>query len=114
MLNQSNLLQFSFLGGKWAGKSHRIGEIYDEMFGTLIVIFLSVHRFAQSTDIQRHNKTLSPVFIQFTEGNVLNTPLLRFTVVSFSGKLIFNGVPGHWYASIKIAIFRTLRRVNTT
>ena len=24
---------------------------------------------------------------------------LRFTVVSFSGKLIFNGVWGHWYAS---------------
>ena len=30
--------------------------------------------------------------------------LLRFTVVSFSGKLIFDGVQGHSYASIKIAI----------
>ena len=34
--------------------------------------------------------------------------LLRFTVVSFSGELIFNGVQGHFYASIKIAIFKTL------
>ena len=30
--------------------------------------------------------------------------LLRFIVVSFSGKLIFDGVQGHSYASIKIAI----------
>ena len=37
--------------------------------------------------------------------------LLRFTVVSFSGKLIFNGVQGHFYASIKISIFKTLRRL---
>ena len=28
--------------------------------------------------------------------------LLRFTIVLFSGKLIFNGVQGHIYASIKI------------
>ena len=28
--------------------------------------------------------------------------LLKFTVVSFLGKLIFNGVQGHFYASIKI------------
>ena len=27
---------------------------------------------------------------------------LRFTIVSFLGKLIFNGVLGHYYASIKI------------
>ena len=27
--------------------------------------------------------------------------LLRFTLVSFSGKLIFNGVQGHCHASIK-------------
>ena len=40
--------------------------------------------------------------------------LLRFTVVSFLGKLIFNGVQGHFYASIKITIFKTLRRLNTT
>ena len=33
--------------------------------------------------------------------------LLRFAVVSFSGKLILNGVLGHFYASIK-----TLRRLN--
>ena len=38
--------------------------------------------------------------------------LLRFTVVSFSGKLIFNGVLG--YASIKIAIFKTLRSLDIT
>ena len=31
--------------------------------------------------------------------------LLRFTIVSFLGKLIFNGVPGHLYTSIEIAIF---------
>ena len=40
--------------------------------------------------------------------------LLRITVVSFSGKLNFSGVRGHWYASIKITIFKTLRRLNTT
>ena len=40
--------------------------------------------------------------------------LLRFTVVSFSGKLIFNGVRGHFYASIKITIFKTLRSLDTT
>ena len=40
--------------------------------------------------------------------------LLRFTVVSFSGKLIFIGVQGHFYASIKIAIFKALRRPDTT
>ena len=40
------------------------------MFGTLIVIFLSLPRFAQSSDKQQQNKTLSPVFIQFTEANV--------------------------------------------
>ena len=37
----------------------------------------------------------------------------RFTVVSFSGKLIFNGVQGQSYTSIKIAIFKTLRRLDT-
>ena len=36
--------------------------------------------------------------------------ILRFTVVLFSGKLIFSGVLGHSYVSIKIAIFKTLRR----
>ena len=36
--------------------------------------------------------------------------LLRFTVVSFLGKLIFSGVQGHFYASINIGIFKTLRR----
>ena len=40
--------------------------------------------------------------------------LFRFTIVLFSGKLIFNGVQGHFYASIKIAIFKTLRRLDTT
>ena len=40
--------------------------------------------------------------------------LSRLTVISFSGKLIFNGVQGHWHASIKIAIFKTLRRLDTT
>ena len=40
--------------------------------------------------------------------------LIRFTVVSFSGKLIFNGVQGHSYASIKIAIFKAVRRLDTT
>ena len=40
--------------------------------------------------------------------------LLRFTVVSFSGKLIFNGLQGHFYVSIKIAIFKTIRRLDTT
>ena len=40
--------------------------------------------------------------------------LLRFTVVLFSGKIIFSGVQGHFYASIKIAIFKTLRRLETT
>ena len=40
--------------------------------------------------------------------------LLRLTVVSFAGKLIFNGVLGHFYASINIAVFKTLRRLNTT
>ena len=62
MLNQSSLLRLSFLRGKWAGKSHRIGEIYDEMFGTLIVIFLSLPRFAQSSDKQQQNKTLQFLF----------------------------------------------------
>ena len=40
--------------------------------------------------------------------------LLRFTVVSFSGKIIFGGVQGHFYASIKIVIFKTLIRLDTT
>ena len=40
--------------------------------------------------------------------------LLRFTVVSFPEKLIFNGVQGYFYTSIKIAIFKTQRRLNTT
>ena len=42
--------------------------------------------------------------------------LLRFTIVVFSGKLIFNGVLGHSYASIKIFIilFLTLRRLDAT
>ena len=40
--------------------------------------------------------------------------LLRFTIVSFSGKFIFNGVLGHSYTGIKIAIFETLRRLDTT
>ena len=40
--------------------------------------------------------------------------LLRFTIVSFLGKLIFNGVQGHCYASIKTAIFKTLRKFDTT
>ena len=31
-----------------------------------------------------------------------------------SGKLIFNGVQGYYGASIKIAIFKTLRRLDTT
>ena len=39
--------------------------------------------------------------------------LLIFTVVSFLGKLIFNGALGHSYASIKIATFKTLRRLDT-
>ena len=39
---------------------------------------------------------------------------LRFTVVSFLGKFIFNGVLGHSNASIKIAIFKTLRRLDIT
>ena len=38
--------------------------------------------------------------------------LLRFTVL-FSGKL-FNGVQGHFYASIKITTFKTLRKLSTT
>ena len=32
---------------------------------------------------------------------------IRFTIVSFLSKLIFNGVQGHFYASIKIAILNT-------
>ena len=40
--------------------------------------------------------------------------LLRFTVVLFLGKLIFNGVQGHFYTSIKIAFVKTLRRLDTT
>ena len=40
--------------------------------------------------------------------------LLRFTIVLFWGKLIFNGVQGHFSTSIKIAIFETLRRLDTT
>ena len=40
--------------------------------------------------------------------------LLRFTVVSFSGKLIFSGVLRHFYASFTIAIIKTLRRLDTT
>ena len=32
---------------------------------------------------------------------MMNEALLRFTVVLFSGKLIFNGVQGHFYTSIK-------------
>ena len=40
--------------------------------------------------------------------------LLRFTMVSFSGKHIFSGVQGHFYTSIKIALFKTLRRLDTT
>ena len=38
--------------------------------------------------------------------------LLRFTVVSFSGKPFFSGV--HFYDSIKISFFKTLRRLDTT
>ena len=40
---------------------------------------------------------------------IMKEALLRFTVISFSGKLIFSGVQGHFYARIKIAIFKTLR-----
>ena len=40
--------------------------------------------------------------------------LSRFIVVSFLGKLIFNGVLGHSYTSIKVAILKTLRRLDTT
>ena len=40
--------------------------------------------------------------------------LLKFTVVSILGKLIFNGVWWHFYPSIKIAIFKTLRRLDKT
>ena len=36
--------------------------------------------------------------------------LLRFTVVLFSGKLIFHGVLGHSYASIKLADVSSTRR----
>ena len=39
---------------------------------------------------------------------------LRFTVVSFLGKLIFNEMLGHFYAGIKIAIFKTPRGLDTT
>ena len=34
---------------------------------------------------------------------MMKEALIRFTVVSFSGKLIFSGVQGHSYASIKIS-----------
>ena len=40
--------------------------------------------------------------------------LSRFTVVSFSGRLIFNGVLRDCYANIKITIFKTLRRLDKT
>ena len=40
-----------------------------------------------------------------------NKTILRFTVFSFPGKLIFNGVQGHSYNSIKIAIFKPQRRL---
>ena len=40
--------------------------------------------------------------------------LLRFTIVLFSDKLIFNGEQGHSDASSKIAIFKTLRMLDTT
>ena len=40
--------------------------------------------------------------------------LLGFTVVSFSGKLIFNAVQGHSVTSINIAIFKTKRRLDAT
>ena len=46
--------------------------------------------------------------------NCAKAALLRFTVVLFSGKLIFNGVLGHSYASIKITIFKTPRGLDTT
>ena len=36
------------------------------------------------------------------------------SIMWFSGKLIFNGVQGHFYGSIKISVFKTLRRLNTT
>ena len=39
---------------------------------------------------------------------------LRFTIVSFSCKLIFNGVLGNSHDSIKIAIFKTLRGLDST
>ena len=37
--------------------------------------------------------------------------LLRFAIVSFSGKLIFSGVQVHSYGNIKIAI---TKKINTT
>ena len=40
--------------------------------------------------------------------------LLRFTVVLFLGKLIFNGVQGPSYARIKNTIFKTVRSLDTT
>ena len=46
--------------------------------------------------------------------NTTKEALLRFAIVLFSGKLIFNRVQGRSYASIKIAIFKTSRRLNTT
>ena len=41
--------------------------------------------------------------------------LLRFSVFSFSAETHFQWeCMGHFYASVKIAIFKTLRRLNTT
>ena len=60
---------------------------------------------------------LSPQSTEALFVNVCETKqaLLRFTVVPFSGKLIFQWeCYGHFYDSIKISIFKTVRRLDTT
>ena len=59
---------------------------------------------------QKGTKTLFVIEVKLLCKSIITTKeaLLRFTVVSFLGKLIFNGVQGHFYTGIKTAIFKTL------
>uniref|UniRef100_A0A671YJF1 Complement C3-like n=1 Tax=Sparus aurata TaxID=8175 RepID=A0A671YJF1_SPAAU len=92
--------------------------------GSLIIYLDKVsHKRPEEITFRIHQKfdvgVLQPAAVsvyEYYDRDIITTKeaLLRFTVVSFLGKLIFNGVQGHFYASIKISIFKTLRMLDTT
>ena len=63
---------------------------------------------------KNESKTLAKIQPRLFLWMYMRHMYIRFSLLLFSGKLIFNGVLGHSYASIKIAIFKTLRRLAMT